>query len=178
MKRTNPRKLTDARKKQFTLADFFSNKPRPTLPLNVTPSDVGEKSDGDQNQTTEARAVSSFTEDNNNDLSKIDAGVLKFSQSGKRKFQQSWLDVLLWLRYDEGIAKCEVCNNFPNIADSSSKVVTGYSGPFKLETFKKHEKSYTHIKCEEANTTKKNPESSPLAKCVKKKKWMLICCNI
>ncbi|XP_063287718.1 uncharacterized protein LOC134572592 [Pelobates fuscus] len=67
----------------------------------------------------------------------------------KRKFREEWLRELTWLKYDAttGIAMCGVCAACPSIADHGSKVVKGFSGPFKLETFKKHAKSRLHEKC-------------------------------
>lgn len=68
---------------------------------------------------------------------------------GKRKFQNSWLDVMPWLDYNPqtNTAKCSTCVEFPNLSDPTSKIIKGFSGPFKLETFKKHEKSNQHMQC-------------------------------
>jgi hypothetical protein len=118
MKRTNPRKLTDASKKQCTLTDFFLS--RPTLPVNETRSD-SEESEGEK--PADPSAICSV-EDNDqrniyysvqddNDKPKIEDSVSKFPQSGKRKFQQSWLELLPQLRYEEGTAKCAV--SFPTL---------------------------------------------------------------
>ncbi|XP_053544659.1 zinc finger protein 862 isoform X2 [Bombina bombina] len=66
---------------------------------------------------------------------------------GRRKFKEEWCRELRWLKYDKttGFVNCKVCVSFPNLADPNSKLVKGFTGPFKLETFKKHGKSRHHL---------------------------------
>lgn len=87
---------------------------------------------------------------------------------GKRKFQSSWLSLMPWLCYDEAtnVAKCTVCGDFPDLSDHTSKVVKGFSGPFKAETFKKHEKSSQHMRCVATMNAKLNPAATPLARAI------------
>jgi hypothetical protein len=70
----------------------------------------------------------------------------------KCKFHRSWLDQMSWLLYDSetNIAKCNTCSLFPDLSDWSSKIVEGFTGPFKVRSFKKHETSNQHIKCDNA----------------------------
>ena len=53
-------------------------------------------------------------------------------------------------------------------ADASSKFVLGYKDPFKRETFKIYERSVSHRNCKQLYKTEKNPEDTPLAKCMLK----------
>jgi len=39
----------------------------------------------------------------------------------------------------------------PSISDRNSKTVKGFTGPSKLETFSRQDKSFQHQKCEKAN---------------------------
>jgi hypothetical protein len=96
---------------------------------------------------------------------------LRYIQSVKRrKFKEEWCKEVKWLSFNHstGVARCETCALFSELADCNSKVVNGFSAPFKLETFKKHDKSFQHLKCTEANNALPAPESTPLAACMKK----------
>ncbi|XP_040177111.1 zinc finger protein 862-like [Rana temporaria] len=88
----------------------------------------------------------------------------------RRKFKQDWCKLLTWLKFDHstGIAICEICSSFPGIVDHASKIVKGFSGPFKLETFKKHGQSLQHNKCIKAKHALLAAEATPLPACVKK----------
>lgn len=44
-----------------------------------------------------------------------------------------------------------ICAFLPSISDQNSKRVKGFTGPSKLETFKRQDKSFQHKKCEKAN---------------------------
>ncbi|XP_070587501.1 zinc finger protein 862-like [Erythrolamprus reginae] len=90
--------------------------------------------------------------------------------AGPRRFRQEWCKELAWLKFDHttGIAICEICASFPGIADQASRIVKGFSGPFKLETFKKHAKSLQHLNCVEATHAALAPEATPLAACIRK----------
>ena len=63
---------------------------------------------------------------------------------------------------------CNWCCCFKKQADASSKFVLGYKDRFKRETFKIHEKSVSHRNCEQLYKAQKNPENTPLAKCMLK----------
>jgi hypothetical protein len=71
----------------------------------------------------------------------------------RRKFKDDWCKELTWLSFDQntGVANCKVFASFPSISDQNSKTVKGFTGPFKLETFKKHDKSFQHQNCVRAN---------------------------
>jgi hypothetical protein len=58
--------------------------------------------------------------------------------AGRRKFKGDWCKELTWLSFDQntGVTNCKVCTSFPTISDQNSKIAKGFSGPFKLETFK------------------------------------------
>jgi hypothetical protein len=66
------------------------------------------------------------------------------------------------------VVRCEICALLSELADYTSKVVNGFSAPFKLEIFKKRDKSFQRLKCIEANNTLSASESTPLASCIKK----------
>jgi len=55
------------------------------------------------------------------------------------KYKQS----MLYIRYVPAF--------LPSISDQNSKRVKGFTGPSKLETFKRPYKSFQHQKCEKAN---------------------------
>ena len=61
---------------------------------------------------------------------------------------------------------CNWCCYFKKQVDASSKFVLGYKDPFKRETFKIHEKNVSHKNCEQLYKAEKNPENTPLAKCM------------
>jgi hypothetical protein len=90
--------------------------------------------------------------------------------AGRGKFKYDWCKELTWLSFDQnsGVENCEVCASFPRISDQNSKIVKGFLGPLKLETFKKHDKSFQHQICVRANNALLAPEAMPLAMCVKK----------
>ena len=75
-----------------------------------------------------------------------------------------------WLDYNPqtNTAKCSTCVEFPNLSDPTSKIIKGFSGPFKLETFKKHEKSNQHMRCADALRARRNPEAAPIVKSIMK----------
>ena len=63
----------------------------------------------------------------------------------RREFIKSGAKKLTWL-YSTGIqaqhVMYKVCAFLPSISDQNSKRVKGFTGPFKLETFKRHDKSF------------------------------------
>jgi hypothetical protein len=74
-----------------------------------------------------------------------------------------------WVSFNHstGVARCEICALFPELADCNFKVVNGFSTQFKLETFEKHE-SFQHLQCFEAMNALSAPESTLPAACMKK----------
>ncbi|MEE6461243.1 hypothetical protein FKM82_001239 [Ascaphus truei] len=88
----------------------------------------------------------------------------------KGEFQSDWLKQLKWLSYDAAtrLAKCNICSNYPLISDQLSMVVLGFCGPFKLETFKKHENSFKHLRCIAAHEGELDQQVRPLQKSMNK----------
>ncbi|MEE6461244.1 hypothetical protein FKM82_001240 [Ascaphus truei] len=88
----------------------------------------------------------------------------------KRKFQSDWLKQLKWLSYDATtrLAKCKICSDYPHLSDQSSKVVLGFCGPFKLDSFKKHEISVKHLRCTAAHEGELNQQVRPQQECMNK----------
>jgi hypothetical protein len=90
--------------------------------------------------------------------------------AGRWNFKDDWCKELTWLSFDQntGVANSKVCVSFLRISDQNSKIVKRFPGPFKLETFKKHDKSFQHQNCVRANDALLAPEAMPLAMCMKK----------
>lgn len=66
-----------------------------------------------------------------------------------RSIQKSWFGQFPWLIMDSKETKlfCSVCIERPTLHDKSSRLVQGYTGPFKVETLKYHEVSKAHKLC-------------------------------
>ncbi|XP_057628911.1 zinc finger protein 862 isoform X2 [Chionomys nivalis] len=66
-----------------------------------------------------------------------------------RSIQRSWFGQFPWLILDSEETKlfCSVCRERPTIHDKSSRLVQGYTGPFKVETLRYHEVSKAHKLC-------------------------------
>ncbi|XP_040858206.1 zinc finger protein 862 [Ochotona curzoniae] len=66
-----------------------------------------------------------------------------------RSIQRSWFGQFPWLVIDPKEPKlfCSVCKERPTLHDKSSRLVRGYTGPFKVETLKYHEVSKAHKLC-------------------------------
>lgn len=66
-----------------------------------------------------------------------------------RSIQRSWFGQFPWLVIDPGETKlfCSACKERPSLHDKSSRLVRGYTGPFKVETLKYHEVSKAHKLC-------------------------------
>ncbi|EHH52615.1 hypothetical protein EGM_13080 [Macaca fascicularis] len=66
-----------------------------------------------------------------------------------RSIQRSWFGQFPWLVIDPKETKlfCSACKERPNLHDKSSRLVRGYTGPFKVETLKYHEVSKAHRLC-------------------------------
>jgi hypothetical protein len=94
----------------------------------------------------------------------------RYIQSVKgRKFKEEWCKDMKWLSFNHStdVARCEICALFSELEDCNSEVVNGFSAPLKLETFKKHDKSFQYLKCIEANNALSVPKSTPLTACTK-----------
>ncbi|XP_028933409.1 zinc finger protein 862 [Ornithorhynchus anatinus] len=81
-----------------------------------------------------------------------------------RSIQKSWFGQFSWLITDpeETTLFCSVCKERPSLHDKSSRLVKGYTGPFKVETLKYHEVSKAHKLC--VNTAEARdtaPRASP-----------------
>lgn len=81
----------------------------------------------------------------------------------KCKFKEERFKILPRLDHDSdtGIAKCRTFNLFPDLTDCKSKV------PLKLETFKKHDKSFQQQKCLSAEKPFNSQDSTPFALCLR-----------
>ncbi|XP_005404821.1 PREDICTED: zinc finger protein 862 isoform X2 [Chinchilla lanigera] len=79
-----------------------------------------------------------------------------------RSIQRSWFGQFPWLVVDPTETKlfCSACKERPTLHDKSSRLVQGYTGPFKVETLKYHEVSKAHKLC--VNTVEVK-DSSPQA---------------
>lgn len=66
-----------------------------------------------------------------------------------RSIQRSWFGQFPWLVMDSKETKlfCSVCRERPTVHDKSSRLVQGYTGPFKVETLRYHEVSKAHKLC-------------------------------
>ena len=77
----------------------------------------------------------------------------KYEKSRVRKFLPKWKEGYKWLSYDEAgeIMFCEVCREYPNIADKKSSFYEG-TDAFRLDNIVGHDKSKLHNKCYEKQT--------------------------
>nr|XP_035978522.1 zinc finger protein 862 isoform X2 [Halichoerus grypus] len=80
-----------------------------------------------------------------------------------RSIQRSWFGQFPWLVIDPKETKlfCSACKERPNLHDKSSRLVRGYTGPFKVETLKYHEVSKAHKLC--VNTVEIKEDAPPAA---------------
>ncbi|XP_027429774.1 zinc finger protein 862 isoform X2 [Zalophus californianus] len=80
-----------------------------------------------------------------------------------RSIQRSWFGQFPWLVVDPKETKlfCSACKERPNLHDKSSRLVRGYTGPFKVETLKYHEVSKAHKLC--VNTVEIKEDAPPAA---------------
>ncbi|XP_042533037.1 zinc finger protein 862 [Dipodomys spectabilis] len=80
-----------------------------------------------------------------------------------RSIQRAWFEQFPWLVIDPQETKlfCSVCKERPSVHDKSSRLVQGYTGPFKVETLKYHEVSKAHQLC--VNTVESQDGGSPHA---------------
>ncbi|XP_074171275.1 zinc finger protein 862 isoform X1 [Rhinolophus sinicus] len=80
-----------------------------------------------------------------------------------RSIQRSWFGQFPWLVIDPEETKlfCSACKERPSLHDRSSRLVRGYTGPFKVETLKYHEVSKAHKLC--VNTVGIKEDGPPAA---------------
>ncbi|KAM7120433.1 zinc finger protein 862 isoform 2-T3 [Molossus nigricans] len=69
-----------------------------------------------------------------------------------RSIQKAWFAQFPWLVVNEEQTAlfCSACREYPSVRDRRSRLVEGYTGPFKVETLKYHAKSKAHLFCVEA----------------------------
>ncbi|XP_059028186.1 zinc finger protein 862-like [Mustela lutreola] len=63
--------------------------------------------------------------------------------------QKSWFTQFPWLVMNEEQTAlfCSACREYPSVRDKRSRLIEGYTGPFKVETLKYHAKSKVHLFC-------------------------------
>ncbi|XP_023592679.1 zinc finger protein 862 [Trichechus manatus latirostris] len=66
-----------------------------------------------------------------------------------RSIQKSWFAQFPWLVMNEEQTAlfCSACREYPCVRDKRSRLIEGYTGPFKVETLKYHAKSKAHLFC-------------------------------
>ncbi|XP_072633170.1 zinc finger protein 862 isoform X2 [Canis lupus baileyi] len=66
-----------------------------------------------------------------------------------RSIQKSWFAQFPWLVMNEEQTAlfCSACREYPSVRDKRSRLIEGYTGPFKVETLKYHAKSKAHLFC-------------------------------
>ncbi|EHA98274.1 Zinc finger protein 862 [Heterocephalus glaber] len=66
-----------------------------------------------------------------------------------RSIQKSWFVQFPWLIMNEEQTAlfCSACRAYPSVRDKRSRLIEGYTGPFKVETLKYHAKSKAHLFC-------------------------------
>lgn len=69
-----------------------------------------------------------------------------------RSIQRSWFTQFPWLVTNEEQTAlfCSACREYPSVKDRRSRLIEGYTGPFKVETLKYHAKSKAHLFCIDA----------------------------
>lgn len=82
-----------------------------------------------------------------------------------RSIQRSWFGQFPWLAVDPEETKlfCSACKERPSLHDKSSRLVRGYTGPFKVETLKYHEVSKAHKLCANPLEIKEDSPQAALA---------------
>jgi hypothetical protein len=83
----------------------------------------------------------------------------------RHAFPDKWLKEF---KEEEEVAFFYVCKRYPGTADSNSRLLQGFRGPFKVETFKFHEASNSHKKCCDTDLATNHPENTPPAVCQRK----------
>ncbi|XP_016050983.1 PREDICTED: LOW QUALITY PROTEIN: zinc finger protein 862 [Miniopterus natalensis] len=92
-------------------------------------------------------------------LFSAESGSVKEDCAGKsqkplkpRSIQKSWFAQFPWLvmNAEHTALFCSACREYPSIRDRRSRLIEGYTGPFKVETLKYHAKSKAHLLCVDA----------------------------
>lgn len=173
---------TDGPSKQLKLTSFLSvSRPRPSSTTNsveIESGETGSSSRVDVSILTPPTRPTPVTgiglrlglAVEANESRPIPAPTITAASNKTRKFQNRWIEQMKWIHYDSNtnVATCNTCRSFPEISDQSSSIVRGFSGPFKIESFKKHEKSNQHARCCSALEGKLNFKSTPMARCILK----------
>lgn len=70
--------------------------------------------------------------------------------------QKLWFTRFPWLVMNEEqtVLFCAVCREYPSVRDRRSRLLEGYTGPFKVETLKYHARSKAHLFCVNALAAK------------------------
>jgi hypothetical protein len=57
----------------------------------------------------------------------------------RQTFKEEWCKEMKWVSFNhsKGVVRCANYALFSELADCNSKVVNGFSAPFRLESFKK-----------------------------------------
>ncbi|KAJ4922562.1 hypothetical protein JOQ06_016566, partial [Pogonophryne albipinna] len=74
-------------------------------------------------------------------------GDIALTPKRKRTFIETWKTQFPWVRCVEDIMFCEVCREYPSIADHNSKLYEGVTGSKRIETLQSHESSKYHLLC-------------------------------
>ncbi|KAJ4937564.1 hypothetical protein JOQ06_002199, partial [Pogonophryne albipinna] len=83
-------------------------------------------------------------------LTKVQHQVKVFDQflkHRKPKLSQHMKTKFPWVRCVDDIMFCEVCREYPSIADQNSKLYEGVTGSTRIETLQSHESSKYHLLC-------------------------------
>jgi hypothetical protein len=153
-------KIHTKHSKQARLTLFFKV---PSQERNEQSSFGSDFESANINNASTSKSASVLAENSSSSCTSVTAG--------RRKFKDDWCKELTWLSFDQitGVANYKVCASFPRISDQNSKIVKVFPWPFKLETFKKYDKSFQHQNRVRANNNALlAPEATPLAICVKK----------
>ncbi|XP_063106781.1 zinc finger protein 862 isoform X4 [Cavia porcellus] len=82
-----------------------------------------------------------------------EGGTVKEDWTGRskkpRSIQKSWFAQFPWLimNKEQTALFCSACRAYPSVRDKRSRLIEGYTGPFKVETLKYHAKSKAHMFC-------------------------------
>lgn len=85
----------------------------------------------------------------------------------KRKFLSSWKTEFPWVEHRDGAMFCTVCEEKPNLSDSSSVFVSGGCANFKLESLRSHAGSFGHKKAADAIRIAANPQEASMPRALR-----------
>ena len=150
-------------KRQTTIFKFFAKKQKDDGDLNDFCTHDSQK----QNTNIEESIVTNEEKEKQNT-----------TQHGGKHYRPGYFQASYAREFSDWIAikrddnnlvvevTCNWCCSFKTQADTSSKFILGYKDSFKRESFKIHERSASHRKCEQLYKAKKNPEATPMARCM------------